>query len=103
MDSAEMRAVADTLGKAEFVAFDAQDDATRAAISELRNTRPEITADFIVLAGSYDDLIGHVATLQSEWEYLQSQRHILLLQIIALCLVAFAAPFRFGKSITDLR
>ena len=40
--------------------------------------------------------------LGEEWDFLQSRSGILTLQVLALSLVAFAAPFRLGKSIADL-
>lgn len=64
---------------------------------------PAIAGDFLILARAYDDLIAHVAKLKDEWDYLQANAHILALQVIALCLVSFAAPFRLGKSIVELR
>lgn len=64
---------------------------------------PTIAGDFLILARAYDALIEQITQLKSEWEYLQDNAHILVLQILALCMVAFAAPFRLGKSVVDLR
>ena len=69
----------------------------------MRRKVPAIAGDYLILAQSYDDLIEQVSKLKDEWEYLQANAHILVLQIIALCLVSFAAPFRLGKSIVELR
>ena len=99
----DMRDEAQAFDPAEFLAFTAQDDATRAAITTLRSTRPRVAADYQVLASSYEVLIKQVGRLKDEWDYLQANAGILVLQIIALCMVAFAAPFRLGKSIADLR
>ena len=62
----------------------------------------QIAAEFQVLAGSYRTLIDEVTHLRQEWQVLQDSAGILTIQILALCLVAFAAPFRLGKSIVDL-
>ena len=102
-DMAQMARTVKGFDTTPFLAFTALEPRTEAAIAALRQTRPEIYADFLVLAQSYENLIAQVGTLKSEWEYLQENAHILLLQIIALCLVSFAAPFRLGKSIVELR
>ncbi len=85
--------------------FDARDDNTNAAIVSLGQSTIHVgkAAEFEVIAGAYDDLINQVMQLREEWEYLQSNNLILALQIIAIALVAFAAPFRVGKSIVELR
>ena len=44
-----------------------------------------------------------VAKLIDEWEILQRNSFILLIQIISICLVSFAAPFRLGKSVVEIR
>ncbi|WP_306112986.1 MULTISPECIES: hypothetical protein [unclassified Roseovarius] len=88
---------------AQFLAFAPLDDTTRPALEDLRPRRPALAADFQIIAQSYSDLIRHVGKLKEEWEFLQANSHILALQIIALCLVSFAAPFRLGKSIVELR
>ncbi len=94
-----------TFRPAEFLAFVAQDDATEAAITALAaapDTR-EIAAGFRIIAQTYEQLIDQIARLRAEWELLQSNARILVLQVLALCLVAFAAPFRLGKSAVELR
>lgn len=104
--SGDMDAMMDkieALDTATFLSFEAQDADTRAAISILRDGAPQVTADFLVLAGSYEALIAQMTTLQREWQVIQDNRIILFIQILALCLVSFAAPFRLGKSIVDLR
>jgi len=102
-DMTGMMEQADRFDAAQFLTFTTQDDSIRSALGDLRQSDPTIAADYQILAQSYDDLIEQVGTLQDEWAYLQENAHILLLQIIALCLVSFAAPFRLGKSIVDLR
>ncbi|MCE8008435.1 hypothetical protein [Aestuariivita sp.] len=103
LDLAKMRDEADAFDPGQFLAFTALDDVTQAAIETLRRTRPDVAADYQVLATSYEALIGQVARIKDEWEFLQSNAGILLLQIAALCMVAFAAPFRLGKSLADMR
>ncbi|WP_050930421.1 hypothetical protein [Aestuariivita boseongensis] len=103
MDLADMQEEVQAFDPAEFLVFTAQDDATRAAITTLRDRRPAVAADYQVLATSYEALITQVARLKEEWEFLQANAGILLLQIAALCMVAFAAPFRLGKSLAEMR
>jgi len=57
----------------------------------------------VILAQAYEDLIAQVQRLKQEWDYLQDNAYILVLQLFALCLVGFAAPFRLGKSVVELR
>ncbi len=99
----QMAAKADAFDIDQFLVFTTLDDATRTAIDSMRRKVPAIAGDYLILAQSYDDLIEQVGKLKDEWEYLQANAHILVLQIIALCLVSFAAPFRLGKSIVELR
>jgi hypothetical protein len=103
MDLSDMTQEAEAFDPAEFLAFTALDDSTRQAIGTLRRTRPDIAADYQVLATSYEALIAQVARLKDEWDFLQANSGILILQIVALCMVAFAAPFRLGKSLAELR
>ncbi len=104
MDEArEMTAKADAFSIDQFLVFTSLDEATQTAIDNMRRKVPAIAGDYLILAQSYDDLIEQVGKLKDEWEYLQANAHILVLQIIALCLVSFAAPFRLGKSIVELR
>jgi len=98
-----MAAKANAFDIEQFLVFTSLDDATQAAIDNMRRKVPAIAGDYLILAQSYDDLIDQVSKLKDEWEYLQANAHILVLQIIALCLVSFAAPFRLGKSIVELR
>ncbi len=93
----------DNFDTAQFLAFAPLDEITVPALNDLRARRPALAADFQILAQSYSALIQHVGKLKEEWEFLQANSHILALQIIALCLVSFAAPFRLGKSIVELR
>lgn len=104
MDEArDMAAKADAFDIDQFLVFTSLDEVTQAAIDNMRRKVPAIAGDYLILAQSYDDLIEQVGKLKDEWEYLQSNAHILVLQIIALCLVSFAAPFRLGKSLVELR
>lgn len=99
----EMTAKADAFNIDQFLVFTSLDDEAQAAIDNMRRKVPAIAGDYLILAQAYDDLIDQVAKLQEEWQYLQANAHILVLQIVALCLVSFAAPFRLGKSIVELR
>ncbi|MCE8516372.1 hypothetical protein KBY31_06580 [Ruegeria pomeroyi] len=87
----------------EFLVFATLDAPTEAALEAMRRKVPLIASDFQILARAYEDLIAQIGKLKSEWEYLQANAHILLIQVLALCLVSFAAPFRLGKSIVELR
>ncbi|MCP9481828.1 hypothetical protein NNA36_07625 [Shimia sp. CNT1-13L.2] len=98
----EMQETANAFDPAEFLAFEPRDAITRPALAKVRLSQPVIAADFQILADSYDELITQVSELKQEWEFLQDNALILVLQIIALCLVAFAAPFRLGKSLVEL-
>ncbi len=99
----QMAAKADAFDIDQFLVFTSMDDETQTAIDNMRRKVPAIAGDYLILAQSYDDLIQQVSKLKDEWEYLQANAHILVLQIVALCLVSFAAPFRLGKSIVELR
>lgn len=103
MDLTGMQEEVDAFDPAEFLVFAAQDDDTTTAIETLRASRPEVAADYQVLATSYELLITQVGRLKDEWEFLQANAGILILQIAALCMVAFAAPFRLGKSLAEMR
>lgn len=89
---------------ATLLVFAALDDPARAALDRLAHAdaAPGIAAEFRVLAGTYDALIAQVEGLYGEWLLLQRNAGILTLQVIALCLVAFAAPFRLGRSLVAL-
>ncbi|WP_424942796.1 hypothetical protein [Aliiroseovarius crassostreae] len=102
-DMQEMVAKADAFDLERFLVFASRDENTETAVTKLRKRRPAIAGDFQILAQSYDTLIEQVGQLQREWKYLQDNAHILVLQILALCLVSFAAPFRLGKSLVELR
>ncbi|MCB2137371.1 MAG: hypothetical protein KDE08_15755, partial [Rhodobacteraceae bacterium] len=104
MSHAEMVAEVERFDPADFLVFAAQDDATRAAMAGLA-TVPDlavVAAEYQVIATSYEDLIAQVGELKEEWDYLQANAPILTFQVIALCLVAFAAPFRLGRSVVAL-
>ncbi|CRL09258.1 hypothetical protein [Phaeobacter italicus] len=102
-DMETMAAQADAFDPEAFIVFAALDEPTEAAVANLRRKVPAIAGDFLILARAYEALIDQVGQLKAEWEYLQENAHILVLQILALCLVAFAAPFRLGKSVVELR
>jgi hypothetical protein len=99
----EMAAKANAFDIEQFLVFTSLDGETQTAIDNMRRKVPAIAGDYLILAQSYDELIEQVSKLKDEWEYLQANAHILVLQIVALCLVSFAAPFRLGKSIVELR
>ncbi len=99
----EMAAKANAFDIEQFLVFTSLDAETQTAIDNMRRKVPAIAGDYLILAQSYDELIEQVSKLKDEWEYLQANAHILVLQIVALCLVSFAAPFRLGKSIVELR
>lgn len=86
-----------------FLVFTALDDPTTQAVDAMRRKVPTIAGDFLILARAYEELIAQITILKEEWDYLQSNAYILILQVLALCLVSFAAPFRLGKSIVDLK
>ena len=85
--------------------FDPRDEETLAANQKLRATgrHVAIAAEYEVIASAYDDLTHQIMSLREEWDVLQANSLVLALQIFAISLVAFAAPFRVGKSIVDLR
>jgi len=56
-----------------------------------------------VISEPYEEVIEQVNLLRDELQYLRENALVLLLQILAIGLVAFAAPFRLGKSVFDLR
>ncbi|MEP2715348.1 hypothetical protein [Pseudophaeobacter sp.] len=86
-----------------FLVFSALDAPTKQAVEALRSRVPTIAGDFVILARAYEDLITQIQRLKQEWDYLQDNAYILVLQLFALCLVGFAAPFRLGKSVVELR
>ena len=102
-DMKAMAAKAQAFNIDQFLVFTTLDDKTQAAVDNMRRKVPAIAGDYLILAQSYDDLVNQVGKLKNEWEYLQDNAHILVLQIVALCLVSFAAPFRLGKSLVELR
>ncbi len=102
-EARDMAAKVDAFSIDQFLVFTSLDEETQVAIDNMRRKVPAIAGDYLILAQSYDDLIEQVGKLKDEWEYLQANAHILVLQIVALCLVSFAAPFRLGKSIVELR
>ncbi|MCY3985310.1 MAG: hypothetical protein OXD29_03915 [Roseovarius sp.] len=94
---------ADRYDPGELLAFSAFDEEINNSIKNLRATHPGIAGDYQVLAQSYEKLIEQVTKLGEEWQYLRERSYILHIQIIAICLAGFAAPFRLGKSISELR
>lgn len=103
-DDAEMRAEAEAFDATELLAFAARTEATEAATARLarRPLTVGIAAEYQVIAMTYEELIATMERLIEEWRYLQSHSLVLALQVVALCLIALAAPFRLGKSMADL-
>jgi hypothetical protein len=86
----------------ELLTFAAMDDTTRAATATLdASPHADIAAEYQVIATTYDELIDQLARVKTEWDYLEANSLVLILQVLALCLIAFAAPFRLGKSLND--
>ncbi len=113
MKTAGMSATGEGFDPMELLVFEARDDTTDAALVALESYASNATvsnasaayaarAGFIVIAQAYDELLTQVSSLKQEWDFLQENVLLLLLQIFAICLVAFAAPFRIGKSLVDL-
>ncbi len=102
-DMAMMADMASDFDAGKVLAFPPVDSATMAALPAVGAADPESAADFQVLAMSYSELIAEVGELKKEWDYLRAHEIFLALQVAALCLVAFAAPFRIGKSLAELR
>ena len=102
-DMDDMRLQAEAFELEPFLVFTTLDAPTQAAVENLRRKVPAIAGDYLILAQAYDQLVEQVGKLQEEWQHLQDNAGILALQIIALCLVSFAAPFRLGKSLVELR
>lgn len=101
--SDDMRREVARFDPAAFVVFAALDPPTEVAVEGLRRRVPAIAGDFLILARAYEDQVAHLARLKEEWQTLEGSAYILILQILALCLVSFAAPFRLGKSLVELR
>lgn len=97
-----MKKAAAQIKQAEFLAFDTRDVPTVMALKHIAPSRPDIAADYRVLALTYDMLIEDIRTLREAWQVLQSGRALLIIQFVAICLVAFAAPFRLGRTIDGL-
>ncbi len=89
----------------DLLVFEARDAETTAATDALSRApgHVAIAAEFLVIAKAYDELITQLKLLREEWEALRDNALVLNLQILAIGLVAFAAPFRIGKSIVELR
>lgn len=100
---AAMADQADAFATDEILAFTARDEATGRAIEILRaGGRAPLAAEFQVLAQSYEELISDVMLLKQEWDYLRANTIYLKIQVLALCLIGFAAPFRVGKTLSEL-
>lgn len=87
----------------EVLTFEPLDPDTVMALKRMGSTTPHIAADYRILALTYRDLIEGLATIKADWEFLQKNSLFVLFQILALCLIAIAAPFRLGKSLVELR
>lgn len=94
---------AEQLGLDDVLLIDLNPEKTKQLIASQRTKSPEISGDFQILNQAYNQLVVQVFALQEEWRRLRDQSAILSLQLLALCLISFAAPFRLGKSIVDLR
>lgn len=96
--------MAEAFEAGDLLAFAARTEATEAATARLarRPLTVGIAAEYRVIAATYEELIGTMERLIAEWRYLQDHSLVLTLQVIALCLIALAAPFRLGKSLADL-
>ncbi len=95
----------EALETARFLAFASEDETTRRAAAVL-SAAPEaapVAVEFRLLARSYDDLILKLGRLRTEWDFLQANTQFLAVQVLAICMIAFAAPFRLGKSFAELR
>jgi len=99
----ELRVRADSLDTRELLAFQPLDETTRPALDALQAIAPGIAGEFRILARSYDALIDQIRRLQQEWIFIESRAWLLKVQVLAICLVSFAAPFRLGRAIADLR
>jgi hypothetical protein len=100
---ADLAEQADAFDTVEILSFAPRDEATDSAVKRLRETgRAAVAAEFLVLAQSYEELIGDVISLKKEWDYLRANTVYLKIQVLAFCLIAFAAPFRIGKTISEL-
>lgn len=87
----------------ELLAFEPLDPDTVMALKSIEDSKPEIAADYRVLALTYSDLIQALQRLKTDWDFLQSNSLFILFQVIALSLIAIATPFRLGKSLVELR
>jgi hypothetical protein len=97
-----MTGMVETFSPDPYLALASDPVADAAAEALARDPTTAAAVDYSVIAASYTGLVGQVAALKGEWDYLQAHRLFLAIQIIAICLVAFAAPFRLGKSLVDL-
>ncbi|MDB6176149.1 hypothetical protein PAF17_01340 [Paracoccus sp. Z330] len=84
------------------LAFDPLDTDTVMALKSVERASAEIAADYRVLALTYRDLIESLRRVKLDWEFLQKNSLFVLFQVLALSLIAIAAPFRLGKSIAEL-
>ncbi len=103
MTHGAMMEMVETFSPDTYLALAADPGAEAAAAALTRDPTTAAAVDYRLIADAYAGLIGQVQALRTEWDYLQAHRLFLAIQIIAICLVAFAAPFRLGKSIIDLR
>ncbi len=93
----------DAFDPGTLLTFHPLDEATREALKQLQKSDPATAGDYRLLAQSYETLIAQLRRLKAEWAFLQDRAWVLAVQTAALCLVSFAAPFRLGKSIAQLR
>ncbi len=104
MDAGGMEARAEAFDAEAFLSFAARTDETDAAIAALGTSAATagIAAEYQVIAQSYEALIATMERLIADWRFLRDHSLVLALQVIAICLIALAAPFRLGKSVADL-
>lgn len=102
MSKTSAMAMVENFDVAELQTIAVIDYATRTALSTLAaSPHVDVSVDYQVLAGTYADLIKQLGQVKAEWDYLEENSIVLILQVIALCLIAFAAPFQLGKTIDD--
>jgi hypothetical protein len=99
----ESRAAAAAFDPGELLSFAARTPETDAALERLarRPLTVGVAAEYRVIAGTYEQLIATTGRLIAEWRFLEGHSLVLTLQVVALSLIAFAAPFRLGKSLAD--
>lgn len=101
-ESAAVEASAKDFDPDALLTFHPLDARTRPALKALQKTDPAVAGEYRILARSYEALIKEIDRLQREWAFLNARSWVLSLQIVAICLVAFAVPFRLGRAVAAL-